>query len=60
MPHAYHEQGALTLTVYLASSWCVNPFACIAAGIGCLWQPLPKVALMKRQCGTVEKISAFV
>ena len=35
--HADHEQNASTSTVRLASSSGANPFACIAAGIACLW-----------------------
>ncbi|MEL6281084.1 MAG: citrate/2-methylcitrate synthase, partial [Pseudomonadota bacterium] len=37
--HADHEQNASTSTVRLASSSGANPFACIAAGIACLWGP---------------------
>ena len=37
--HADHEQNASTSTVRLAGSSGVNPFACIAAGIACLWGP---------------------
>ena len=37
--HADHEQNASTSTVRLASSSHANPFACIAAGIACLWGP---------------------
>ena len=39
MLHADHEQNASTSTVRLASSSSANPFACIAAGIACLWGP---------------------
>lgn len=35
--HADHEQNASTSTVRLAGSSGANPFACIAAGIACLW-----------------------
>ena len=38
--HADHEQNASTSTVRLAGSSGANPFACIAAGIACLWGPL--------------------
>src|SRR5208283_2027232 len=34
---ADHEQNASTSTVRLAGSSGANPFACIAAGIACLW-----------------------
>src|SRR3989440_3606152 len=37
--HADHEQNASTSTVRLAGSSGSNPFACIAAGIACLWGP---------------------
>ena len=37
--HADHEQNASTSTVRLAGSSQANPFACIAAGIACLWGP---------------------
>ena len=35
--HADHEQNASTSTVRLAGSSGAYPFACIAAGIACLW-----------------------
>jgi citrate synthase len=37
--HADHEQNASTSTVRLAGSTGANPFACISAGIACLWGP---------------------
>ena len=37
--HADHEQNASTSTVRLAGSSDANPFACIAAGVACLWGP---------------------
>ena len=37
--HADHEQNASTSTVRLAASSGANPFACVAAGIACLWGP---------------------
>jgi len=37
--HADHEQNASTSTVRIAGSSQANPFACIAAGIACLWGP---------------------
>ena len=37
--HADHEQNASTSTVRLAGSSGANPFACMAAGIACLWGP---------------------
>ncbi len=38
--HADHEQNASTATVRIAGSSLANPFACIAAGIACLWGPM--------------------
>ena len=35
--HADHEQHASTSTVRLAGSSGANPYACVAAGIACLW-----------------------
>jgi citrate synthase len=35
--HADHEQNASTSTVRLAGSSGANPYACITAGIACLW-----------------------
>ena len=57
--HADHEQNASTSTVRLASSSGANPFACIAAGIACLWGPAHgganQAALeMLREIGTSE------
>ncbi len=37
--HADHEQNASTSTVRLAGSSGANPYACVSAGIGCLWGP---------------------
>ncbi|MDR0996680.1 MAG: citrate (Si)-synthase [Zoogloeaceae bacterium] len=37
--HADHEQNASTSTVRLAGSSGANPFACVSAGIACLWGP---------------------
>ena len=46
--HADHEQNASTSTVRLAGSSGANPFACIAAGIACLWGP-PTAAPTRRR-----------
>src|SRR5476649_1562283 len=59
--HADHEQNASTSTVRLAGSSGANPFACIAAGIACLWGPAHgganEAALkMLAEIGTVDKI----
>ncbi|MGO4378768.1 citrate synthase [Pseudoduganella sp. RAF19] len=63
--HADHEQNASTSTVRLAGSSGANPFACIAAGIACLWGPAHgganEAALnMLKEIGTVENIPAFI
>ena len=65
MLHADHEQNASTSTVRLAGSSGANPFACIAAGIACLWGPAHgganQAALeMLRQIGTVDKIPEYI
>jgi len=65
MLHADHEQNASTSTVRLASSSGANPFACIAAGIACLWGPAHgganQAALEQlRQIGSVDKIPDFI
>jgi citrate synthase len=63
--HADHEQNASTSTVRLAGSSGANPFACIAAGIACLWGPAHgganEAALnMLKEIGTVENIPGFI
>jgi citrate synthase len=63
--HADHEQNASTSTVRLAGSSDANPFACIAAGVACLWGPAHgganEAALnMLRQIGSVDRIPEFV
>jgi citrate synthase len=63
--HADHEQNASTSTVRLAGSSGANPFACVAAGIACLWGPAHgganEAALkMLEEIGTVDKIPAFL
>jgi len=63
--HADHEQNASTSTVRLAGSSGANPFACIAAGIACLWGPAHgganEAALnMLKEIGSVDKIPEFV
>ncbi len=63
--HADHEQNASTSTVRLSGSSGANPFACIAAGIACLWGPAHgganEAALnMLKEIGTVENIPAFI
>jgi citrate synthase len=63
--HADHEQNASTSTVRLAGSSGANPFACIAAGIACLWGPAHgganEAALnMLKEIGSVDNIPAFI
>jgi citrate synthase len=63
--HADHEQNASTSTVRLAGSSGANPFACIAAGIACLWGPAhgganEAVLNMLEQIGDVSRIGQFI
>ena len=63
--HADHEQNASTSTVRLAGSSGANPFACIAAGIACLWGPAHgganEAALkMLMEIGTPDRVDAYV
>lgn len=63
--HADHEQNASTSTVRLAGSSGANPFACIAAGIACLWGPAHgganEAALnMLREIGRPERIPHYL
>ncbi len=63
--HADHEQNASTSTVRLASSSGANPFACIAAGIACLWGPAHGGANqacleMLREIGSVDRIPEYI
>ena len=62
---ADHEQNASTSTVRLAGSSGANPFACISAGIACLWGPAHgganEAALnMLREIGTPDRIPEFI
>lgn len=63
--HADHEQNASTSTVRLAGSSGANPFACIAAGVACLWGPAHGGAneaclKMLEEIGSVERIPEFI
>jgi citrate synthase len=63
--HADHEQNASTNTVRSSGSSGANPFACIAAGIACLWGPAHgganEAALkMLTEIGNVKNIPAFI
>ena len=63
--HADHEQSASTATVRLAGSSGANPYACISAGIACLWGPVhgganEAVLLMLKEIGTVDRVPEYV
>ncbi|MBI0003458.1 citrate (Si)-synthase [Bartonella sp. M0177] len=63
--HADHEQNASTSTVRLAGSSGANPFACIAAGVACLWGPAHGGAneaclKMLQEIGSVDRIPEFI
>ncbi|MDA0339226.1 MAG: citrate synthase [Proteobacteria bacterium] len=63
--HADHEQNASTSTVRLAGSSGANPFACMAAGIACLWGPAhgganEAVLKMLGEIGSVKNIPEFI
>ena len=63
--HADHEQNASTSTVRLAGSSGANPFACMAAGIACLWGPAHgganEAALnLLQEIGSPDKIPHYI
>ncbi len=63
--HADHEQNASTSTVRLAGSSGANPFACISAGIACLWGPAHGGANeaclnMLEEIGDVSRIDEYI
>ena len=63
--HADHEQNASTSTVRLAGSSGANPFACIAAGIACLWGPAHGGAneaclKMLEEIGDISRVPQFI
>jgi len=63
--HADHEQNASTSTVRLSGSSGANPFACIAAGIACLWGPAHGGAneaclQMLEEIGDASKVGEFI
>jgi len=63
--HADHEQNASTSTVRMAGSSGANPFACIAAGIACLWGPAhgganEAVLAMLHEIGSVDRIPEYI
>jgi citrate synthase len=63
--HADHEQNASTSTVRLAGSSGANPFACVAAGIACLWGPAHGGAneaclQMLEEIGNVSRVGDYI
>ena len=63
--HADHEQNASTSTVRLAGSSGANPYACISAGIGCLWGPAHGGAneaclKMLEEIGDVSRVPVYI
>ncbi len=63
--HADHEQNASTSTVRMSGSSGANPFACVAAGIACLWGPShgganEEALNMLKEIGTVDRIPEYV
>jgi len=63
--HADHEQNASTSTVRLAGSSGANPFACVSAGIACLWGPAHGGAneaclQMLEQIGDVSRVGEYI
>jgi citrate synthase len=63
--HADHEQNASTSTVRLVGSSGANPFACISAGIACLWGPAhgganEAVLNMLKEIGHRDRIPEFL
>ena len=63
--HADHEQNASTSTVRITGSSGANPFACIAAGIACLWGPShgganEEALMMLQEIGTVDRIPEYI
>ena len=63
--HADHEQNASTSTVRLAGSSLANPYACISAGVGCLWGPAHGGAneaclKMLEEIGDVSRVPEYI
>lgn len=63
--HADHEQNASTSTVRLAGSSGANPFACVSAGISCLWGPAHGGAneaclMMLEEIGDVSRVGEYI
>jgi len=63
--HADHEQNASTSTVRLAGSSGASPFACVSAGIACLWGPAHGGAneaclQMLEEIGDVSRVGEYI
>ena len=63
--HADHEQNASTSTVRLAGSSGANPFACVTAGIACLWGAAhgganEAVLNMLEKIGDISRIPEYI
>ncbi len=63
--HADHEQNASTSTVRLAGSSGANPYACVSAGIACLWGPAhgganEECLRMLEEIGDVSHIPEYI
>ncbi|NOT83425.1 MAG: citrate (Si)-synthase [Methylococcaceae bacterium] len=63
--HADHEQNASTSTVRLAGSSGANPYACVTAGIACLWGAAhgganEAVLKMLEEIGDVTQIGHYI
>ena len=63
--HADHEQNASTSTVRLSGSSGANPYACVSAGIACLWGAAhgganESVLNMLEEIGDVSRIPAYI
>lgn len=63
--HADHEQNASTSTVRIVGSSGAHPFACVSAGIACLWGPShgganEAVLNMLKEIGHKDRIPEFL
>src|SRR6476659_2705637 len=63
--HADHEQSASPATVRLAGSSGVIPYACISAGIACLWGPVhgganEAVITILKEIGSVDRVPEYI
>lgn len=63
--HMDHEQNASTSTVRNAGSSQANPYACVSAGIACLWGPAhgganEAVLNMLTDIGSIDRIPEYI